>query len=69
MNSCLIFLYVFKQDEYVREGLEWESVDYVDNSTCLSLMVGKPTGMIWLLDEECRYGALRLTLKIKMHPK
>ena len=54
INSCLIFMNVFKQDEYVREGLEWESVDYVDNSTCLHLMVGKPTGMIWLLDEECR---------------
>lgn len=45
----------FVQDEYIEEGLEWDHVDYVDNATCLNLIVGKPTGLILLLDEECRY--------------
>ena len=39
----------------MEEGLDWDHVDYADNSTCLNLMVGKPTGLILLLDEECRY--------------
>ena len=43
------------QEEYVNEGLDWDHVDYADNSTCLNLMVGKPTGLILLLDEECRF--------------
>ncbi|XP_066934985.1 unconventional myosin-IXb-like isoform X1 [Clytia hemisphaerica] len=46
-------IFKIRQDEYVEEGLDWDHVDYADNSTCLNLMVGKPTGLILLLDEEC----------------
>lgn len=38
----------------MKEGLNWNQVDYADNSDCLNLIVGKPMGLILLLDEECR---------------
>lgn len=46
-------IFKIRQDEYIEEGLDWDHVDYADNSTTLNLMVGKPTGLILLLDEEC----------------
>ncbi|XP_047124730.1 unconventional myosin-IXa isoform X1 [Hydra vulgaris] len=46
-------IFKIRQDEYTTEGLMWDHVDYVDNLTCLNLIVKKPTGLIHLLDEEC----------------
>ena len=41
--------------EYEAEGIEWSSVSFVDNQECLDLVAKKPTGLLQLLDEECRY--------------
>ena len=43
------------QVEYEAEGIEWSSVSFVDNQECLDLVAKKPTGLLQLLDEECRY--------------
>ncbi len=43
------------QVEYAVEGIEWLSVSFVDNQECLDLIAKKPTGLLPLLDEECRY--------------
>ena len=40
------------KDEYKAEGIGWYDVSYVDNSSCLDLIHGKPTGLFQLLDEE-----------------
>ena len=47
--------HVFKleQEEYVKEGIEWDRIDYVDNQPCLDLIEGK-MGILSLLDEESR---------------
>ena len=50
VRSCLSF-----QDEYVAEGIEWRSVEFVDNSACLDLISGRPTGLLSLIDEESRW--------------
>ena len=42
------------QDEYVSEGIEWRNVEFVDNSACLDLICGRPTGLLNLIDEESR---------------
>jgi len=42
------------QDEYISEGIEWRSVDFVDNAACLDLISGRPTGLLNLIDEESR---------------
>jgi len=40
--------------EYAAEDIEWSSVSFVDNQECLDLIAKKPTGLLPLLDEECR---------------
>lgn len=47
------FIFKLEQEEYSREGISWESIQYKDNLPCLELIEGK-TGLLMLLDEECR---------------
>ena len=51
-------IFKIRQDEYISEGLQWDTVTFVDNESCLNLISGRPVGMINLLDEECRYVSL-----------
>ncbi len=37
------------------EGIAWSAVSFVDNQECLDLIAKKPTGLLSLLDEECRF--------------
>jgi len=48
--------YVFKleQQEYEKEGIEWSFVDFPDNQEVLDLIEKKRTGIISILDEQCR---------------
>ncbi|XP_065057958.1 unconventional myosin-IXAa-like isoform X2 [Rhopilema esculentum] len=46
-------IFKIRQDEYLSEGLLWDTVAFVDNESCLELINGKPVGLINLLDEEC----------------
>ena len=48
--------YVFKleQQEYEREGIEWSFIDFPDNQEVLDLIEKKRTGIISILDEQCR---------------
>jgi len=45
-----------EQEEYVREGIEWEPVKYFDNKPICELIEKKPIGLISLLDEACMVG-------------
>ncbi|KAK2173145.1 hypothetical protein NP493_899g00038 [Ridgeia piscesae] len=42
-----------EQEEYLKEGIEWEPVTYFDNKIICELVESKPYGIIALLDEEC----------------
>uniref|UniRef100_A0A3Q2DSM4 Methyl-CpG binding domain protein 3b n=1 Tax=Cyprinodon variegatus TaxID=28743 RepID=A0A3Q2DSM4_CYPVA len=42
-----------EQEEYVREELAWNRIEFSDNQECISLIEG-PLGIFDLLDEECR---------------
>ena len=67
---------VFKtvQDEYRSEGLDWELINYQDNSEVLELLEGR-MGILDLLNEEClmpqgtdmKYLA-KITTSCKKHP-
>ncbi|KAL7639778.1 UNVERIFIED_CONTAM: hypothetical protein RMT77_009188 [Armadillidium vulgare] len=42
-----------EQEEYNREGIKWERVDYFDNKIICDLVEEKHKGIISILDEEC----------------
>lgn len=44
-----------EQAEYVREGIKWEPVQYIDNKPVVELINGKPFGVLAILDEECLF--------------
>jgi myosin-5 len=47
--------HVFKleQEEYLKEGIVWNMIDFYDNQPCIDLIESK-LGILDLLDEECR---------------
>ena len=46
-------MFHLEQEEYVREELEWNRIEFSDNQQCITLIEGQ-LGMFDLLDEECR---------------
>lgn len=56
---CVFLQHVFhlEQEEYVREELAWNRIEFSDNQQCISLIEGQ-LGLLDLLDEECRVSAV-----------
>lgn len=44
---------IAEQEEYIREGIEWEKINIQDNKECVALIENKPGGILTLLNEEC----------------
>lgn len=42
-----------EQEEYEREGIAWTKIDYFNNASIVTLLEGKPHGIISYLDETC----------------
>ncbi|EGC34012.1 myosin IE [Dictyostelium purpureum] len=42
-----------EQEEYIREGIEWQNIDYFNNKPICELIEKKPMGLVSLLDEAC----------------
>lgn len=42
-----------EQEEYLKEGIEWQKVEYFDNTIICDLIEEKHKGIIALMDEEC----------------
>jgi len=47
-------LFCLNQEEYQAEGITWHNIDYTDNVGCNHLISKKPTGLLYLLDEESK---------------
>uniref|UniRef100_A0AC34FKU4 Myosin motor domain-containing protein n=1 Tax=Panagrolaimus sp. ES5 TaxID=591445 RepID=A0AC34FKU4_9BILA len=46
-------MFVLEQEEYQREGIKWEFIDFgLDLQACIEL-IEKPLGIVSMLDEEC----------------
>ncbi|XP_017701265.2 myosin-1-like isoform X1 [Phoenix dactylifera] len=63
-------LFKLAQEEYIEDGIDWTTVDFVDNTDCLNLFEKKPLGLLSLLDEESNFPeATDLTFanKLKQH--
>ncbi|KAI4903676.1 hypothetical protein NFI96_030952 [Prochilodus magdalenae] len=46
---------VIPMEEYQAEGITWHNIDYTDNVGCIQLISKKPTGLLYLLDEESNF--------------
>ena len=56
---------VLLQEEYRAEGISWHTIDYIDNSGCINLISKKPTALLHLLDEECKYVSRLVGLRLR----
>ena len=56
--------HVFKmeQAEYQREEIDWSYITFVDNQDVLDLIEKKPLGILDLLDEQCRFPRVCITI-------
>ena len=48
------FVFKMEQEEYQREKIEWSFVEFPDNQDCLDLIEHRLTGILAVLDDECR---------------
>uniref|UniRef100_A0A672HU35 Myosin heavy chain, fast skeletal muscle-like n=1 Tax=Salarias fasciatus TaxID=181472 RepID=A0A672HU35_SALFA len=61
-------MFVLEQEEYKKEGIEWEFIDFgMDLAACIEL-IEKPLGIFSILEEECMFPkASDTTFKNKLH--
>ncbi|XP_070774290.1 unconventional myosin-IXb isoform X2 [Enoplosus armatus] len=45
-------IFKLEQEDYVSEGINWQNIDYTDNSGCIQLISMKSSGLFDLLDKE-----------------
>uniref|UniRef100_A0A672HPB8 Myosin, heavy chain b n=1 Tax=Salarias fasciatus TaxID=181472 RepID=A0A672HPB8_SALFA len=61
-------MFVLEQEEYKKEGIDWEFIDFgMDLAACIEL-IEKPMGIFSILEEECMFPkASDTTFKNKLH--
>uniref|UniRef100_UPI0039A3F8C1 Myosin-6 n=1 Tax=Mus musculus TaxID=10090 RepID=UPI0039A3F8C1 len=61
-------MFVLEQEEYKKEGIEWEFIDFgMDLQACIDL-IEKPMGIMSILEEECMFPkASDMTFKAKLY--
>ncbi|KAL3788846.1 hypothetical protein ACHAW5_009203 [Stephanodiscus triporus] len=50
------FVFKLEQEEYKREGINWDMIDFEDNQDILELIEKKHGGILTKLDEQCKLG-------------
>mmetsp|Transcript_27750 Transcript_27750/g.40963 ORF Transcript_27750/g.40963 Transcript_27750/m.40963 type:complete len:1607 (-) Transcript_27750:96-4916(-) len=48
------FIFKMEQEEYERENIQWAFITFPDNQDCLDTIQMKKTGVLAMLDDECR---------------
>ncbi|XP_041373643.1 myosin-IIIb-like [Gigantopelta aegis] len=48
-------IFKMEQEEYKREGIDWNEITFVDNKPLLDMFLQKPIGLLALLDEESKF--------------
>uniref|UniRef100_A0A147BEA1 Putative myosin class v heavy chain n=3 Tax=Ixodes ricinus TaxID=34613 RepID=A0A147BEA1_IXORI len=48
-------VFKYEQEEYQKEGIHWKNIEFTDNTGCLSLIEGKPHGLLCLLNDQCNF--------------
>lgn len=51
--------HVFKleQEEYIKEEIPWQMIDFADNQACISMIEDRSAGILSFLDEQSKLGA------------
>lgn len=61
-------IFKMEQEEYAKEGITWENINYVDNQNILEMIGMKSLNIMSLIDEEAKFPkGTDLTLLIKLH--
>lgn len=47
-------VFKYEQEEYRKEGIRWSDIEFLDNTGCLQLIEGKPSGLLCVLDDHCK---------------
>jgi myosin-5 len=50
------FVFKLEQQEYMREGIRWDMIEFEDNQDILDLIEKKHGGILSCLDEQCKLG-------------
>ncbi|KAL7540542.1 hypothetical protein ACHAXR_010192 [Thalassiosira sp. AJA248-18] len=50
------FVFKLEQQEYRREGIKWDMIEFEDNQDILDLIEKKHGGLLAVLDEQCKLG-------------
>jgi len=50
------FIFKLEQEEYEREQINWDFIEFPDNQDCLDTIQARPKGILALLDDECKLG-------------
>lgn len=50
------FVFKMEQTEYQKEKINWSFIEFPDNQDCLDLIEHKQTGILAMLDDECKLG-------------
>jgi myosin-7 len=48
-------IFKLEQEEYTREGINWQHMSFVDNQDILDLIGVKPINIMSLIDEESKF--------------
>jgi len=51
------FIFKMEQAEYETESINWAFIEFPDNQDCLDTISSRPTGILAMLDDECRLGS------------
>ncbi len=48
-----LFVFEMEQEEYKREGIRWDFIEFPENKASIELIEARPAGILSLLDEQC----------------
>ena len=61
-------IFKMEQDEYTKEGINWEKISFIDNQATLNMIAQKPMNIIALIDEQSKFPkATDVTLVQRLH--
>ena len=61
-------IFKMEQEEYTKEGINWEKISFIDNQATLNMIAQKPMNIIALIDEQTKFPkATDITLAQRLH--